>query len=297
MATAEGNGPVNALDSALRQAIGAHFPNLGRIHLIDYRVRVLDTGRGTGAVTRVLIDTTDGERRLDDDRRLGEHHRGVLAGPFRLDRLRSRPRRPGGSRQTGRPRPVVARRTMTQPSFVPIVEADQVRPAYRLQTPLDWRQGRVAELRGPGPPAGRELGVPGPDQGYALLVAHELFEERLELSAGITAEDALVGCAAVASARAALFGRAPVGKDVELALVLFGFLGERPPDLVAWRTPLFQAAAHHYRQQRRHRRGRARDDAPAHARHQVRAKLSDVAAMLTRRRLTRPLSLAPSLYR
>ena len=61
VATAEGNGPVNALDSALRQAIGGHFPTLAGIHLVDYRVRVLDTGRGTGAVTRVLIDTSDGE--------------------------------------------------------------------------------------------------------------------------------------------------------------------------------------------------------------------------------------------
>ena len=61
VATAEGNGPVNALDAALRRAIGPHFPELAPIHLTDYRVRVLDTGKGTGAVTRVLIDTTDGE--------------------------------------------------------------------------------------------------------------------------------------------------------------------------------------------------------------------------------------------
>jgi 2-isopropylmalate synthase len=61
VATAEGNGPVNALDSALREAIGGHFPNLAAVHLVDYRVRVLDTGRGTGAITRVLIDTSDGE--------------------------------------------------------------------------------------------------------------------------------------------------------------------------------------------------------------------------------------------
>jgi 2-isopropylmalate synthase len=61
VATAEGNGPVNALDSALRQGIGPSYPALDTIHLVDYRVRVLDTGRGTGAVTRVLIDTTDGE--------------------------------------------------------------------------------------------------------------------------------------------------------------------------------------------------------------------------------------------
>ncbi len=140
---------------------------------------------------------------------------------------------------------------MTQPSYVPIGEADQVRPAYRLRTPADWRQDRVAELRSPDHPRGRDLGRPGPDQGYALLVAHQLFEDRLELSPGITAEDALVGGAAVASARAALFGRAPVGKDVELALVLFGFLGGAPADLIAARVALFQAAAHHYRQQRR----------------------------------------------
>jgi hypothetical protein len=140
---------------------------------------------------------------------------------------------------------------MTQPSYVPIGEADQVRPAYRLQTPADWRQDRVAELLSPVHPKGRDLGVPGPDQGYALLVAHELFADRIELTAGITTEDALVGGAAVAGSRSALFGRAPVGKDVELALVLFGFLGSAPPDLVIWRAPLFQAAAHHYRQQRR----------------------------------------------
>jgi 2-isopropylmalate synthase len=59
--TAEGNGPVNALDGALRKAIGSSYPTLGGIHLIDYRVRVLDTNLGTGAVTRVLIDTTDGD--------------------------------------------------------------------------------------------------------------------------------------------------------------------------------------------------------------------------------------------
>ncbi len=62
VATAEGNGPINALDSALREAIGAHFPKLSAVHLVDYRVRVLDTGKGTGAVTRVLIDTSDGDR-------------------------------------------------------------------------------------------------------------------------------------------------------------------------------------------------------------------------------------------
>ena len=62
LAVAEGNGPVNALDAALRKALGGAYPELARIHLTDYRVRVLDSASGTGAVTRVLIDSTDGER-------------------------------------------------------------------------------------------------------------------------------------------------------------------------------------------------------------------------------------------
>jgi len=62
VATAEGNGPVNALDGALRQALGGRFPGLDRVHLTDYKVRVLDTAKGTGAVTRVLIDSTNGDR-------------------------------------------------------------------------------------------------------------------------------------------------------------------------------------------------------------------------------------------
>jgi 2-isopropylmalate synthase len=62
IATAEGNGPVNALDAALRKAIGSRYPALAGVHLTDYKVRVLDTAKGTGAVTRVLLDSTDGER-------------------------------------------------------------------------------------------------------------------------------------------------------------------------------------------------------------------------------------------
>jgi 2-isopropylmalate synthase len=62
IATGEGNGPVNALDTALRQAIGGRFPELAHVHLTDYKVRVLDTQKGTGAVTRVLLDSTDGDR-------------------------------------------------------------------------------------------------------------------------------------------------------------------------------------------------------------------------------------------
>jgi 2-isopropylmalate synthase len=62
ISTAEGNGPVNALDRALRQAIGPHYPELKEIHLSNYKVRILDEHRATAATTRVLIDSTDGKR-------------------------------------------------------------------------------------------------------------------------------------------------------------------------------------------------------------------------------------------
>jgi 2-isopropylmalate synthase len=62
VAIGEGNGPVNALDAALRSVLTQRYPPLGRIHLTDYRVRVLEGAAATGAVVRVLIDSTDGDR-------------------------------------------------------------------------------------------------------------------------------------------------------------------------------------------------------------------------------------------
>ncbi len=59
--TAEGNGPVNALDNALRDAIVEIHPHLRDIELVNFKVRILDEAKGTGAVTRVLIDASDGQ--------------------------------------------------------------------------------------------------------------------------------------------------------------------------------------------------------------------------------------------
>jgi 2-isopropylmalate synthase len=58
---AEGNGPVNALDNALRKALLQFYPHLSNTKLTDYKVRVVDAGEGTGARVRVLIETTDQE--------------------------------------------------------------------------------------------------------------------------------------------------------------------------------------------------------------------------------------------
>jgi 2-isopropylmalate synthase len=60
---AEGNGPVNALDAALRKALLDVYPVLAQVHLADYKVRILDSQNGTGATTRVLIDTEKGSQR------------------------------------------------------------------------------------------------------------------------------------------------------------------------------------------------------------------------------------------
>jgi 2-isopropylmalate synthase len=62
LAVGEGNGPVNALDEALRRVLRAHHPQIDHIQLTDFRVRILDGVATTGAVVRVLLDSTDGER-------------------------------------------------------------------------------------------------------------------------------------------------------------------------------------------------------------------------------------------
>jgi 2-isopropylmalate synthase len=62
-AAAMGNGPVNALDQALRRALTKFYPSLKQVELLDYKVRVLSTGEGTAAVVRVLIESSDGKDR------------------------------------------------------------------------------------------------------------------------------------------------------------------------------------------------------------------------------------------
>lgn len=124
----------------------------------------------------------------------------------------------------------------------------------KLPTPLAWMADRAADQRGSDPVrpdkhdgvgATDRFGLTGPDQGYALHLA-ERFQGSLVLAAGESAEDATVGCLGVALRRAAAFDRAPVIFDLELAFTLWGFLAAEPADLVAWRMPLFSAAAHDY---------------------------------------------------
>ncbi len=82
ISTGEGNGPVNALDNALRSALIQHFPELEALELVDYKVRILDGGAGTGAVTRVLIETAEGTKRWDT---VGVHENVIAASWLALE--------------------------------------------------------------------------------------------------------------------------------------------------------------------------------------------------------------------
>ncbi len=135
---------------------------------------------------------------------------------------------------------------MAQPEYVPVTDRDRVRVTERLPTPASWVPDRPGEVRQQGAqPAGPRFGVAGPDQGYALKLAHQLVP-RLAVPPDESVEDAIAGCVGVAMKRAAGYGRAPVMPDVELAFTLWGWTDGAPADLVAFRKPLFAAAAHHY---------------------------------------------------
>jgi hypothetical protein len=126
--------------------------------------------------------------------------------------------------------------------------SDLPRPHRKPDLARSWTPGRPGELGGPEDAEfGRGFGTTGPDAGYALsLVAARDFE----LAVGEHRANANVAIAWVASARSALFGRAPTGKDIDLALVLLGYDNDRIPQelalpLSAKRASWFAAAAHH----------------------------------------------------
>jgi 2-isopropylmalate synthase len=95
--TAEGNGPVNALDRALREAISETYPHLRDIKLVNYKVRILDEAKATAAVTRVLLDASDG---TDTWGAIGVHENVIeaswdaLVDSLEAGMVRSRPRTP-----------------------------------------------------------------------------------------------------------------------------------------------------------------------------------------------------------
>jgi hypothetical protein len=136
---------------------------------------------------------------------------------------------------------------MAAPEYVPTTRDQQPRKGLALPPSRRWTANRPGEL-GAAQPEGRTLGNQGPDQGYGLVLARR-FVDRLVLD-GVGVEDAVAGCLGVGLHRAAIFGRAPMIYDMDIAYRVWGFLGGAPTELVTLRAPLFEAASHHYWDQR-----------------------------------------------
>ena len=138
------------------------------------------------------------------------------------------------------------------PEYVPLSPLKPVR-SYQSppRRPDSWRPDRPGDSE-VGFERGNLLGSQGPDQGYVYVLARR-FQGQLALARDEREEDALAGCSAVALKRASLFGRAPVIADMTVALIIWGFLGDAAPDLIAFRQPLFAEVAnpHHYPELRR----------------------------------------------
>jgi hypothetical protein len=138
---------------------------------------------------------------------------------------------------------------VTQPDYVPLAETDRVRPSDRLPAPLAWVPERPGDVGHAPLPTGALFGLAGPDIGYGMKLANRL-RDQLVMADGESAEDAVVGCFACGARRAATFGRAPVIHDMRWAYTLWGFFGEAPEGLVAFRGPRFRGVAHDYAAQR-----------------------------------------------
>ena len=114
--------------------------------------------------------------------------------------------------------------------------------------PEVWLPDRPGVIDGP-QPSGPLLGAPGPDQGYALTLAHRLSPD-LRLQPRERLDDAIRGCVLIALRRASLYSRAPVVHDVKLAFTIWGFFDDDPPaDLRERRAELFEGVGnvlHHY---------------------------------------------------
>lgn len=126
--------------------------------------------------------------------------------------------------------------------------ADLPRPQPKPDVPQTWSPDRPGELGGPDDMKwGSGFGAVGPDSGYALSLVSR---RDLELAEGEHRHNAAAAIAAVASARSSLYGRAPTGKDIDLALVLLGYDSKDVPaeiatELAGGRLEWFSAVGHH----------------------------------------------------
>lgn len=150
---------------------------------------------------------------------------------------------------------------MAAPEHVPVETTHRPR-GYESPPRLreSWRAARPGDVVDAGQPKGARLGSQGPDQGYVLTLTRH-FEGKLRLTEGEHERDALAGAASLALKRASIFGRAPVIHDLEVALTVWGFLGDAPADLVAFRKSRFEEVGHfHHYAELRHLTDLVADD-------------------------------------
>jgi hypothetical protein len=118
-------------------------------------------------------------------------------------------------------------------------------PGVRMPPARPWYSDRPGDEVAFGQPHGRLFGVPGPNIGYALTLAHRI-GERLTLAPDERLEDALAVVSELAMKRAASYGRAPVLPDLECAATLLGYVGGCDPDDAVWRARAVDGAEHDY---------------------------------------------------
>jgi hypothetical protein len=121
-------------------------------------------------------------------------------------------------------------------------------PGVKMPPARSWVANRPGDLPA-GWPTGKLLGSPGPNVGYALLLA-ERVRDQLALAPHEHVDDAIAVVAEIAMRRAAVFGRAPVMPDVEFGIQILGYRGDADPAFVAWRVRVVQRAHHDYYERR-----------------------------------------------
>lgn len=137
---------------------------------------------------------------------------------------------------------------MAAPKFAPAGSLESHYYQSPDVVPPPWSPERPGVVEGM-QPAGRRMGAQGPDQGYALTIAHRR-AANVALQGRERLDDAVRGCLGIALRRASLFSRAPVVHDVDIAFTIWGYYDAAPPaELVARRAELFEGVGnvnHHY---------------------------------------------------
>jgi hypothetical protein len=121
-------------------------------------------------------------------------------------------------------------------------------PGVKMPAARQWLADRPGDLPA-GQPTGKLLGSPGPNVGYALTLAHRV-RDQFVLAPHEHLDDAMDVVAEVAMRRAAIFGRAPVMRDVEFGMQIMGYRGDADPGFVTWRVRAVHGAHHDYYERR-----------------------------------------------